>query len=115
MAEQLKATLLLSRWSITLEYKDEGPDDGTLAQVSPDSEYLTAEIEIFPDFWELDRFQQVRRLTHEFVHVLLTPIQDNAENLSRGVHVTPKAIRDACESTTEHVTSILMARVKVVE
>ena len=86
----------------------ESDNDGTAASVCIDEKYQRIDLRIYPCFFTNSLQNQREYLVHEFVHVLLLPLQDAVYDLQEGKLVTKRESDKALEKSTSAVTEILV-------
>lgn len=82
LTERLKKYFFLNEWTILLEWLDESSSKGTAAEISINTRYLYATIEVCPPvrlMWDNDKIEDVvETIVHEFSHILTEPLYEVA-------------------------------------
>lgn len=95
----------VQHWDKSIVYKE---GDSPLASVLVDRDYKRITLNIYPPFFKESKQSQAETLVHEFVHVLLDPLQQVTTDLLDGHLVTKRHFTSALEESTSGVTEIIV-------
>lgn len=83
-------------------------EDGVAASVEIDEKYQRITLNIYPCFFNHSLRHQREFLIHEFVHVLVAPLQAVADTMLQGYLVTNREYKAGLERSTSAVTEIIV-------
>jgi len=105
--KEIQATLLLTNWTVSVEYPTESDEEGAVARINTNNNYSEAAIELYPEFWELSQIDRYFTLVHEMTHILTARIHEHCLHLYAGVLVTRREIDATLELLTQHVARVI--------
>lgn len=111
-ADFWRGILMLNGWQITILYKDCPceDDESTAAEISTNHPYRSSwKITCYPLLLEDKEPEQSRKILHELVHILTSPMKNAAHDLVSEKLVLWRDIRSREEHLVDWVTNVVVA------
>ena len=108
-----KCELLLSHWSINLEFQERDLEDDRLtvhASCTSTPQYHTARLKIYPAFFAQCEEDQEQTIVHELCHTLTAPLAEIIDALQGGKIVTPSTVEYVNEAVVDMFSRIVLIR-----
>ena len=104
--ESLELLFDLSNYERTIKF-EERDEDETAATIAIDEQYQRYTIKIYPCLFTYPLKTQRKYLLHEFCHKLVSPLQDDLVDISKGNFIPEWILKEHVEKVTSNIEIIL--------
>ena len=113
--EKWKVRMLLTHWSVLINFADEAKDSSkfVVADMTPNARYTDAVLRIYPGFWKEPANQQQAIIVHELAHNITDSVNDQLIRLVDKKLLSDTRRQDILEGVTEHLSKVMYRAYKV--
>lgn len=112
LIEQMDFLFSTNNYTRTLNFGENKPEEYVAADVTINIPYQRIHINIYPAYWEQDKYAQRMSILHEFCHAIVKPLQDVCFDLQEGKLRTTADRKDAVEHVTSRIAQLLDAQLR---